>query len=66
MAVKMHYLRHWKKFRIEVLKLVEIALEIDWETRTDHWQEAFKLEMSKILLTVKILHHEEARPVGNQ
>ena len=46
--------------------MVERALEIDWETRMNHWQEALKLEMSKILPAVKILDHEETRPVGYQ
>ena len=37
MAAKTHYLKHWQKFRIEVLKTDERALEIDQETRTNHW-----------------------------
>ena len=66
MAAKTCYLRHWQKFGIEVPKMVERALEIDQETGMNHWREALKLEMSKILLAIKILDHEEARPVCYQ
>ena len=37
MAAKTCYVWCWQKFRIEVPKMVERALEIYWETRMNHW-----------------------------
>jgi len=46
--IKSKYWRTSHKFSIEIPKSVKHALQIDWQTGTDHWRRAIEKEMKNV------------------
>jgi hypothetical protein len=60
--IKSHAIKKNNKFGLEVPRTIKHALEIDFETNTDHWRKAIEKEMKHVMCAFQILEQGAEEP----